>query len=278
LPVLQAARLKSTDEEWARFVEACLRHPLRDMLHQDPFTFRAFSKPRGYAGDAQLLDYIYGREEGWPIPEGATDLGKKVFLFTTGSNACEAVRARRAFIADLVDQISAANKPDILSIACGHLREALLCSTVRRRRFGRYVALDSDPSSLEEVTRCYGAFGVQTYNTTIRHLLVGRTRLEPFDLIYSTGLYDYLPLPAAQRLTTSLFQLLKPRGKLLIANFLPGILDVGYMESYMAWKLTFRTRQDMLAISETIPLARIRDIHLFAEDNQNIIFLQVTRR
>ncbi|MCI0377978.1 MAG: hypothetical protein L0215_10250 [Gemmataceae bacterium] len=279
LPVLQARRLKSSEPEWAEYVEVCLRHPLRELLHQDPFTLRAFTKPRGYAGDADLLDFIYGREEGWPVPADTSDLGRKIFQFTTGSAACEAVRARRGFIADLVDQVAEEfTKPHVLSIASGHLREALLCSMVKRRRFGRYMALDSDPLSLEEVQRCYGNHGVVTHQATIRQLLTQRVELGLFDLVYSMGLYDYLQLPAAQRLTAALFELLRPRGRLLLANFLPGILDVGYMESYMGWKLIFRTRQEMLALAEEIPLVEIRDIRLFAEDNQNIIFLQLTKR
>lgn len=279
-PVLRARRVKSSDPEWAQYVEVCLRHPLRQLLHQDPFTFRAFSKPRGYAGDAVLLDYIYGREEGWPVPEATTELGKQIFDYITGGcAACEAVRARRGHIADLVDALSEEiGKPHILSVAAGHLREALLCSTIKRRRFGRYVALDSDQQSLDEVARVHAGHGVETCNVTIRQLLTSRHDLGKFDLIYSTGLYDYLQLPAAQRLTASLFELLRPRGRLLIANFLPGVLDVGYMESYMAWKLIFRTRQEMLAISEDVPLPDIRDIRLFVEENQNIMFLQMTKR
>lgn len=279
LPVLQARRLKSSEPEWSEYVEVCLRHPLRELLHQDPFTYRAFSKPRGYAGDAVLLDYIYGREEGWQVPETTTELGKKIFQFTTSSHACEAVRARRGYVADLVDVLAGETpKPHILSVAAGHLREALLCSTIKRRRFGRYVALDSDVKSLEEVSRAHGAYGVETCNITIRQLLTHRHDLEPFDLIYSTGLYDYLQLPAAQRLTSSLFELLRPQGRLLIANFLPGILDVGYMESYMGWKLTFRTRQEMMALAEEIQSPDLRDIRIFVEENQNIIFMQISKR
>jgi extracellular factor (EF) 3-hydroxypalmitic acid methyl ester biosynthesis protein len=279
LPVLQARRMRSSETEWTAYAQICLDHPLRALLHQDPFTWRAFSKPRGYAGDAVLLDFVYGREEGWDVPDDCSELGKEIFQFTTGSSACEAVLARRAFIADLVGALAEeVDKPHILSVACGHLREALLCSTVKRRRFSRYVALDSDPKSLEEVRRCYGAFGVQTRNASVRQLVTRGSGLGLFDLVYSTGLYDYLQMPAAQRLTKSLFKLLRPRGRLLLANFLPGILDVGFMESYMAWKLIFRTRQEMLGIAEDIPFALVRDIRIFAEDNQNIVFLEITRR
>src|SRR6185295_9427579 len=75
MPGLKARRLISDSREWAKVVEMCQWHPLRDLIYQDPFTHRAYHKPRGYAGDAVLLDYIYGREEGWPAPEGTTELG-----------------------------------------------------------------------------------------------------------------------------------------------------------------------------------------------------------
>ena len=77
------------------------------------------------------------------------------------------MRARRGFIADLVDSLAQeVGKPHILSVASGHLREALLCSTIKRRRFSRYVALDSDEHSLAEVSRSYGVFGVQTFDAS----------------------------------------------------------------------------------------------------------------
>jgi SAM-dependent methyltransferase len=279
LPVLQACRLRSSDAEWEKHVHLFLRHPLRQLVHQDPFTYRAFSKPRGYAGDAQLLDFVYGREEGWPPPDTTSDLGRAIFDFTTASFACEAVRARRGFIADMLDHLAEeVAKPHILALAAGHLREALLCSAIKRRKLGRYVSFDSDAESLAEVANAYGPFGVETVTGTIRQLLTQRNSLGEFDFVYATGLFDYLPLAAAQRLTRTMFQMLRPRGRLLVANFLPGILDVGYMESFMAWKLIYRTRQEMVLLAEEVPQSQIRDIHIFAEDNQNIIFLQVTKR
>ncbi len=278
LPALKARRLKSAKHEWQEFVHQCLCHPLRELLHQDPFTHRAFSKPRGYSGDAELLDFIYGREEGWPLPAGTSDLGRQLFEYTTGSSACEAVRARRGFIADLLDQlVDDVPRPHVLSVAAGHLREALLSAAVKRRKFGRYVALDSDLRSLEEINRCFATYGIETEAGAIRQLLMQKLHVGQFDFIYSTGLYDYMPLAAAQRLTSSLFHMLRPRGRLLVANFLPGILDLGYMESYMDWKLIYRTRHQILEVSEEVPQADIRDIRIFTEENQNIIFLQVTK-
>jgi extracellular factor (EF) 3-hydroxypalmitic acid methyl ester biosynthesis protein len=279
IPLLQAHRLKANETEWREFVRCCLRHPLRELLHQDPFTYRSFTKPRGYAGDAKLLDYIYGREEGWPIPSGTTDMGAKIFDFTTASTACEGVRARRGFIANFLDQlVEEIPRPHVLSVAAGHLREVLLAAALKRRKIGRFVAFDADAQSLDVIRHDYGRFGVEAVQGSVRQVLAGRANLGDFHLIYSMGLFDYVPLGAAKRLTSAMFRMLRPGGRLLVANFLPGILDVGYMESYMDWKLIHRTRKEMLEISLEIPEAAVRDIRLFTEENQNIIFLQVTKK
>jgi hypothetical protein len=279
LPALQARKLHREPGQWEQFVQKCLQHPLRQLLHEDPFTRRAFLKPRGYSGDAELLDLIYGREEGWPPPADSSELGRKIFEFTSRSQACDAVRARRGFIADLVDRMAQETpRPHILSVAAGHLREALLCAAVKRRKVGRYVALDADADSVEEVRHCYGCYGVEAVHGTVRQLLTRKLSLGQFDLVYSTGLFDYVQQATAQRLTAVLFQLLRPRGKLLLANFLPSILDVGYMEAYMDWRLLYRTRKEMVEMSLEVPQEAIHDIRIFCEEGQNIIFLQITKR
>jgi hypothetical protein len=276
---LQVRRLHFSEREWEECVTCCLAHPLRGLVHQDPFTRRAFTKPRGYAGDAVLLDFIYGKEERWPMPEGTTPLGRAIFDYTTAAPAPAGVRARREFIANLLDQLAEEiHRPHVLSVAAGHLREALLSSAVKRRKIGRFVALDADRESLEEVSNTCSFYGVEVFPASFRQMLTGAVQLGTFDLSYSTGLFDYLPQKVAQQLTWAMFAMLRPRGRLVVANFLPGIRDVGYMESYMGWKLLYRTRQEMLEVAQRIPEAEVRDIRLFSEENRNILFLQITRR
>jgi extracellular factor (EF) 3-hydroxypalmitic acid methyl ester biosynthesis protein len=278
LPELKTLRLRAEPKDWSQAVEACLRHPVKGLLHQDPFTRRAFSKPRGYAGDAVLLDYVYGREEGWPPPEDTTELGRAIFEYTTQSAACEGVRARRGFVAEQLDRlVDEVARPHVLSIAAGHLREAALSAAVKRRKLGRFVALDADARSLKEVERCYGRCGVETKHANIRQLLTRKVNLGQFDFVYSTGLFDYLQQPTAQRLAWNMFQMLRSGGRLVVANFLPGIPDLGYMESYMAWPLIYRTRLEMMGVSSEIPQPQIREVRVFTEENQNIIFLQITK-
>jgi hypothetical protein len=276
---LRARCLGLSPADWADYVGCCLHHPLKELLHQDPFTLRAFTKPRGYTGDAKLLDYIYGREERWQIPATISPLGRAIFNYTTSAPASAGVLARREFVANLLDDLaSAVHRPHVLSVAAGHLREAQLCAAVKRRKLGRFVALDADGRSLEEVGHCYGYYGIEVAPASFRQLIQGSVQLGQFDLIYSTGLFDYLPQRVAQQLTGAMFSMLRPGGRLAVANFLPGIRDVGYMEAYMDWKLIYRTRKEMLEVADRIPETDLHDVRLFSEENRNILFLLVTRR
>ena len=57
---LRGLRRGMKSDDWKSFVGACRSHRLRDLVHSDPFTNWSFSRPRGYPGDASLLDFIYG--------------------------------------------------------------------------------------------------------------------------------------------------------------------------------------------------------------------------
>ena len=276
---LREQRLGRTAEEWKPLADVCLRHPLRALIHQDALTERCFRKPRGYPGDAPLLDIIYGVEYFDADTRPPTALGAAIRAYLLDEPAARAVRYRRELLAALLDRVGGeVQRPRVLSVAAGHLREVELSEVVRGGRVGEYLALDQDAASLQEVQRRYGQFGLTTWHASLRPLLTSDHEFGPFDLIYVAGLYDYLAAPTARRLTRNLFALLTPGGRLLVANFLPGILDVGYMESFMDWKLIYRTRKEMLEISLDIPQADLADLRIFAEENQNIIFLLCVKR
>jgi SAM-dependent methyltransferase len=275
---LRGLRLSTPEDKWKEMVRAGREHPLRQFVHQDPFTSRAYDKPRGYAGDAVMMDYIYGREEGW-TPPAATDLGQAVFDYTTGAPASAGVRERRCYIAELLDRIGrSVPNAQILSVAAGHLREASLSVAVRRQQFQRFVALDTDQESVEEINRQYGRYGIQSVVANARQMLTGKLDLGTFDLIYSTGLYDYLADETGKQLTANLFRALHSGGKLVIANFLPGIRDVGYMEMYMGWHLIYRDRAQMMVLAESIPVSQIEEIRIIAERNENVVIMEMTKR
>ena len=65
------SRLRGSVDEptWNLLLKpTCLCHRLKDLVHEDPYTFRAFRKPRGYSGDTVMLDYVYSQKP----PPGTT--------------------------------------------------------------------------------------------------------------------------------------------------------------------------------------------------------------
>lgn len=275
---LHVRRKESSDQEWKEFTKICLRHPLRELVHQDPFTSRGFSKPRGYAGDAVLMDYIYDSPSLKNGPEGCTEVGRQVFQYITNLRCARAVRNRCEIVAKRIDSTARkVQQPRILAIAAGHMREAERCEALQHGRIGKWMAFDSDTLSLDEVARSYSRFNVTTIAGSVRQLLTRKVQLGKADFVYSTGMFDYLHQALAQRLVQHFFDALLPGGRLLIANFLPGHIEQGYMESYMDWYLVYRTPQEMLDLAMAVDQSAIQDINLFYEEERSIVFLQLTR-
>lgn len=272
-------RRRSLDKkEWLAWVQAeALSHPVCGQIHSDPFTYRSFSKPRGYAGDGVLIDIVY-KHDCFDM-EAVTDIGKEIYEFTSNAPAAKAVRNRRQYIAGLIDTIAEENnEAAVLAIACGHLRECELSSAAQQGALGRYVALDHDPKNLAVIRRDYADLPIITRQSSLRDILDGTFNGDRFDLIYSAGLCDYLPNPMARMLTSVLFDLLVPGGTLFLANFLPEIRDAGYMESFMAWNLIYRTENDLVDFIGDVAQDQIDRVDVMAEEEQNIAFMTVQRR
>jgi SAM-dependent methyltransferase len=167
-----------------------------------------------------------------------------------------------------------ANMPRVLSVACGHLREAQRSRAVLAGRLGECIAFDQDADSLAVVDREQAHHRVRATQGTVRGLLNGTT-LSDFDLIYSAGLYDYLVDSVASRLTAVLYSMLRPGGRLLIANFSPELPDVAYMDVVMDWRLIHRDEARMERLVDQLPHGHRR--RLFRNRERTLAYLEVTR-
>ncbi len=244
-PFRQALALGIEDE----FIAVIRKHPLYELAKQDPFTLRCNDKPRGYAGDAVMLDYVYSRTP----PADTTSLGCDWFDFTTTGSMALSVRYRRALLNTMIDE-TAAQTPNyqILSVASGHCRELENSLVLDDRYVGNFVALDQDEESCKTVQADYAAKApnkISVVNQSVKALLSQDHPLkdQSFHFIYSAGLYDYLNEGAALALTTALRKMLKPGGRLLIANFVPESESRGYAEAFMDWKLIYRSPAELAA-------------------------------
>jgi extracellular factor (EF) 3-hydroxypalmitic acid methyl ester biosynthesis protein len=263
-------------QAWKDFSrQDCFNHPIRELLHQSPFSRRAFEKPRGYAGDAVVLDFAYGCE---PLPEGTTDLGAQIYQCEWNASSVKSARDRRDALASAVDTIARqTGYPKVLSVACGHLREAKISKAVAEGKIADYVALDHDPVSLSVIDRELPGKRITTIHGSVKALIKRQISFHDFDLVYSAGLFDYLTLPVATALTELMFSMLKPGGRLLIANCAPESECIGYMEAFMGWHLIYRNEAELMAFTSSIRESEIKSIGTFRDLHENMIFLEVVK-
>jgi len=263
-------------EDWDQIATSLTQsHPLGRLLWHDPFTYHSYSKPRGYSGDAELLDYLYGIS---PPPAETTPLGRQVFEFMMRQQGAVSVQSRGHILAKLIDETAEQfESPRILSIACGHLREAAHSKALHENRIGEFVALDQDAESLAQVERLYGS-RVTTTNGSVRTILSGKTTFSDFHFVYAAGLYDYLSERVATRLTRQMFDMVAPGGRLLVANFAPTLPENGYMETFMNWKLIYRNPREMGVLDDEIATDAWKSRRLFWDEHENIIFLELIKR
>jgi SAM-dependent methyltransferase len=273
-----AARRALSSAAWTGFArQDCINHPVREFVHQDPFTRRSFQKPRGHAGDAVLIDYMYGIAHPEHELTNATPVGRWIYNYTSNTLAPRAVRRRMHIIAELIDRVCIERPAArILSIASGHVRELALSHALRAGAAEEVVAFDQDERSLAEAAAAIGSKALKTVQGSIARLIAGRYDFGGFDLVYSAGLFDYVESRAAKRLVKTMFDMLKPGGMLLVGNFLSDIDDIGYMESFMGWNLVFRTREEIAALAEEIE-SRVGAMRYFEESERNIGFLLATK-
>jgi SAM-dependent methyltransferase len=248
---LTTARRHTSPQTWSRLVQLARQHPLREILHCDPFTYRCFSKPRGYAGDATALDYVL---RGSRLTEQPSDAIAIVHRAMTQGALARALRFRRDYIAGVIDAAArAAQKPlRVFAAGCGHLRE---CDRIRAFEIGRIaelIAFDSDGENLDAVYRDYGNLPVTPRHGNTSDLVDSIEGLCDMDIVYCAGLMETLPQPAAERLARGLFAMVRPGGTLVVTNFLDDMPEAGYLEAYMDWQMHYRTNEQIFALTASL--------------------------
>ncbi|MCA8887376.1 MAG: class I SAM-dependent methyltransferase [Parvularculaceae bacterium] len=267
IDTLRDARETAGSALWRdELVDAAVSHPVKDLVLHCPITSHSRSRPRGYPGDAELLDHIYGMGAATAAPHPATLRGQ-FYYYGVWSPACTSVRHRRDLLAKMIDSTAATcEKPSILSIACGHLREAEFSRAVTSGGIGRFVALDQDERSLAEVERAYSQYGVEAVQGSVRGILGRKVKYADFDFVYAAGLFDYLVEPIAMRLIERMFEFVRPGGKILIANFTPATPDVGHMETFMDWWLIYRDQDQVRHLFDNLPADELASLDVFSDD------------
>lgn len=277
---LEAMRLRLHADAWRALAPIIQEHPILDYFLEDPLTRWSFEKPRGYSGDARLLDYIYCDPSVADDVADASETGRALYAYTQNVPSCVAARERRDLLARYVDEQAARHGAgtEVLAIAAGHLREANRSDALREGRLKRWVALDQDPLSVGLVARDFAGTAVETVDGSVRTLLARSHKLGKFDFIYASGLYDYLQDKVAVKLTKTCLQMLKPKGTFLFANYAEGNPDAGYRETFMNWVLLLRSEADMWNVVNASVDRNTVDVRVFFGENRNVLYAVIEKR
>ncbi len=211
---------------------------------------RSYTKPRGYAGDFQAIDFLYSCE-----PAGVGRIGPLLDHFFLNIAVARAVRNRRALLLEVFLELledTIEDQLQITSLACGPAREVFdLFDQLDDPNKVVVHCLDLDFQALSAVGRGAEERGIERNIHLLQENLVllaaGRHKssLPPQDLMYSIGLIDYFPDKLVIQLLNWVFSSLRPGGLVVLGNFDPSNPDRGFMDHLLEWTLNYRTPDDM---------------------------------
>lgn len=228
---------------------------------------RARSKPRGYAGDYQLLEAICrGRTCDHP-------LGQIFDRYFQAQQAPGAVRNRCEIVArEIRDAVGRPGSAavHVASIGSGpawEIRSALTRIGLAQAQRLRVCLVDLDPEALEFAQR---ELALQLEDHQIRVLRENLLRLhrgggagdrlDGSDVIACTGLFDYLSDEDAGGMLRFFWDRLARGGRMLVFNFCLPNTSRAYMEWIGNWYLRYRDRQQMESLAQRagIPPSSLR--------------------
>ncbi len=189
------------------------------MLSKSYFMNHARIWPRGYQGDYRILDGIYRNT---PLSEGIGYYLDYVLLSSALARACRGRLAKAKEI--LVEGLLTRKGQHLLDIGCGSCRDLFEMAEDIRASDAWVTCLDIDEDalrfSLDRLT--YAGLGdrVKFRKYNVVRLINRAKNLREFgkqDIIYSTGVFNYLPAGIVPNLIGALYDLLNPCGKLIIA-------------------------------------------------------------
>jgi extracellular factor (EF) 3-hydroxypalmitic acid methyl ester biosynthesis protein len=244
------------DEATLNVCKKFAREQIGHLIYGAPFANRAYFKPRGYAGDYEMMNHLY-REE----PVGKTLFDKCLHKYFVDEPAGEAVKNRGHYLHKKIKEVVDNEKSEIkiLSVASGPALEQQLflknSDTYRGRKI-QFNCIDQDEESLKHAQLqiksidrvVQSGFDFNFSNLAIKNIIVHGLSDGNYDLIYTAGLFDYFTEPVATAAALKLFAALKPGGKLIIGNFSKNNPSVPFMELILDWNLIYRSPEDLKRI------------------------------
>ncbi len=239
-----------------------LREHLGMLTYGAPFASRAYFKPRGYAGDYEMMNHLYRNENA-----GRTLFDQCMHRYFIDEPAAMAVKNRAIYLEQKITEIVLSKDKNeeinILAIACGPAMEVQRILKSYNKFAGRkinFTLLDQDEESLKHAQLqiqsaerfIKSGFKFNYTNLAIKNIIAHGLPAKGYDLIYSAGLFDYFSDPVARMAAFKIFESLSKNGRLIIGNFSKDNPSALQMEFLLEWNLIYRSKEDLANLFKDI--------------------------
>jgi extracellular factor (EF) 3-hydroxypalmitic acid methyl ester biosynthesis protein len=286
---------KELDERAATLGRAYASSMIMPLWMESPFHRRAYEKPLGYAGDYRMMELCFT-----DAFAGDRLFGRFLDSINKDSRFGRAVVAREVVLREAIRTVLVRESDDparVLALAAGPAIEVrkLLDGIASLSRPVQLILLDQDRAAHEsahshltrillERHRGMLPVSVQCVQFSVRQLLKPRTpedkqvvddTLANLDLIYSAGLYDYLPDPVALSLTRILYSRLRRGGRILAGNLVEAPELTWLMDYVFGWPLIYRTEDSLLRLANNL-VPKPSNIGITPDATGRCLFLDIT--
>ncbi len=220
-----------------------------------PFIHRTYTKPLGFAGDYEMMNMIVRNKL-----EGSSLYAKLANQYLLDQIGPMAVRGRVGFLnTKIIDETSRVSrqgrKAKIFCVACGPAWEAVnFVAEHPLAERAEFEFLDFSEETLRYTTgkmedtkkKHHRKTQTKFIRNSVQNLLRGKNKpVEAYDLIYCSGLYDYLSDSVCKSLNTHLYDMLSPGGLLVVGNFAPNTPVRNFIEHFLEWFLIYRNSKEL---------------------------------
>jgi 2-polyprenyl-3-methyl-5-hydroxy-6-metoxy-1,4-benzoquinol methylase len=231
-------------------------HPLVEEIVE--INRHIYRKPLGYAGDYMVMNYIYDYQKNKYLGNSSYERLINNYTCNIPIASCN-IKRKEFFKRKILKAIKTKDNARIMSVGCGPLRELIELleeGKVRKPLSFKCVdfekgAIDYVKSQLEKIDSERKRFlYIEYLHQNIINIIKNKEikeKIKNQDLIYCSGVIDYLRDRIAGRLVRELFQLLNDKGVLIVCNAtLENSSHRAYYEMLGEWSMIYRTKEEML--------------------------------
>ena len=259
----------------AKIVKECFRYVIWPWIRESYFVSRGLLKPNGYPGDYKIVESMY---EGNAKSLGLGYIYDIIFL---ESQLCQGLRNRKDQMKQIISNylnISNKNSHILFNVGCGGSRELRELNFDHKGEGLALYLLDFDREAIDFSIKNLQAnmpkSNITSINIDVKELTtkdgLSKLKLKQPDLIYSIGLFDYLPDKIIISLLANLLNLLRESGMIIFAHKDYTLYNPRIADWFCDWRYYSRTQKDFDKIfvalgiePKSVSFSREKDGYIF---------------